>query len=92
MIQSYEKHIVSSLLYTFAAILVYRGFRYARKKPLKVTHAVIHGLAFVFTVIALVAAFDSHNLAKIPIPNMYTLHSWVGMAAVVLFACQVSCL
>ncbi|XP_021712866.1 cytochrome b561 isoform X2 [Aedes aegypti] len=70
------------------SILVYRGFRYARKKPLKVTHAAIHGLAFVFTVVALVAAFDSHNLAKVPIPNMYTLHSWVGMAAVVLFGLQ----
>ncbi|XP_058832799.1 plasma membrane ascorbate-dependent reductase CYBRD1 [Topomyia yanbarensis] len=70
------------------SILVYRGFRYARKKPLKITHAVIHGLAFIFTVIALVAAFDSHNLAPTPIPNMYTLHSWVGMAAVVLFGLQ----
>ncbi|XP_055608002.1 transmembrane ascorbate-dependent reductase CYB561 isoform X2 [Uranotaenia lowii] len=70
------------------SILVYRGFRYARKKPLKITHAVIHGLAFVFTVVALVAAFDSHNLAQPPIPNMYTLHSWIGMAAVVIFGLQ----
>ncbi|XP_053687592.1 plasma membrane ascorbate-dependent reductase CYBRD1 [Sabethes cyaneus] len=70
------------------SILIYRGFRYARKKPLKITHAVIHGLAFIFTVIALVAAFDSHNLANPPRPNMYTLHSWVGMAAVVIFGLQ----
>ncbi|XP_055531293.1 plasma membrane ascorbate-dependent reductase CYBRD1 [Wyeomyia smithii] len=70
------------------SILIYRGFRYARKKPLKITHAVIHGLAFIFTVIALVAAFDSHNLASPPRPNMYTLHSWVGMAAVVIFSLQ----
>uniref|UniRef100_A0A2M4ADQ3 Putative cytochrome n=1 Tax=Anopheles triannulatus TaxID=58253 RepID=A0A2M4ADQ3_9DIPT len=71
------------------SILIYRGFRYARKKALKITHATIHGAAFVFTVIALVAVFDSHNLARpAPIPNMYTLHSWVGLSAVLLFSLQ----
>jgi len=70
------------------SILVYRGFRYGRKKSLKITHATIHALAFFFTVYGLIAAFDSHNYAKIPIANLYSLHSWIGLLAVIIFAGQ----
>lgn len=68
--------------------MVYRGFRLARKKALKITHAAIHMGAFILTVIALVTVFDSHNLAAQPIPNMYSLHSWLGLSAVILFCLQ----
>jgi len=58
------------------------------KLVLKCGHAAVMMLAFVIMVIGLQAAFDSHNYASPPKPNMYTLHSWVGLGAALLFACQ----
>ena len=67
----------------------------SHKLRLKIGHALTMILAFVLMVIGLQAAFDSHNLARdkenqpAPKPNMYTLHSWVGILAATLFGCQV---
>lgn len=71
-------------------MLIYRTQRNVRKRRLKLTHAGIMLFIVLLTVIALVAVFDSHNLASPPIPNMYSLHSWVGLTTVILFCCQVS--
>merc|ERR1711997_1130569 len=60
----------------------------SHKLKLKIGHAVTMMVAFVLMVIGLQAAFDSHNLASPPKPNMYTLHSWVGILAASLFGCQ----
>lgn len=70
------------------SIMVYRAFPNHSKRSLKLTHAIIHGVAFLLTIIALQAVFDSHNLPKDKIPNLYSLHSWIGLSAVILFACQ----
>lgn len=73
-----------------AAIIVYRlpWTWQCSKLLMKVIHAGLHMLAFVFAVISLVAVFDFHNTAKIP--NMYSLHSWLGLMAVMLCCLQVS--
>ncbi|XP_011638626.1 cytochrome b561-like isoform X2 [Pogonomyrmex barbatus] len=70
------------------AMLIYRTQRNVRKRRLKLIHAGLMLFIVLLIVIALIAVFDSHNLASSPIPNMYTLHSWVGLTTVILFCCQ----
>ncbi|XP_064144050.1 lysosomal membrane ascorbate-dependent ferrireductase CYB561A3 isoform X3 [Loxodonta africana] len=43
-------------------------------------------MAFVLTVLGLVAVFKFHNQKHIN--NLYSLHSWLGITTVFLFACQ----
>ncbi|NWV33667.1 CY561 protein, partial [Grantiella picta] len=68
------------------ALLVYRVFRHEAKRSTKVLHALLHGLALVIAVVGIIAVFESHQTKGIP--NMYSLHSWCGMAAFVLYLLQ----
>ncbi|KAM9803472.1 plasma membrane ascorbate-dependent reductase CYBRD1 [Syngnathus typhle] len=70
------------------AIIVYRlpwSWKYS-KLTMKFIHASLNLVAFVSAVVATVAVFDFHNTSKIP--NMYSLHSWVGLGAVILYGLQ----
>ncbi|NXG72641.1 CYAC3 protein, partial [Baryphthengus martii] len=71
-----------------AAALVYRlpsSWR-GPKLPWKVLHGSLALLAFVLTVLGLAAVFRFHN--RQGTPNMYSLHSWLGLVTVLLFSCQ----
>nr|XP_009667554.1 PREDICTED: cytochrome b ascorbate-dependent protein 3 isoform X2 [Struthio camelus australis] len=56
------------------------------KLPWKVLHSALALVAFGLTVLGLVAVFNFHNARGTP--NMYSLHSWLGLATVLLFSCQ----
>ncbi|XP_062313905.1 plasma membrane ascorbate-dependent reductase CYBRD1 isoform X1 [Osmerus eperlanus] len=70
------------------AIIVYRlpwSWK-CSKLMMKFIHAGLNILAFSFAAVSMVAVFDFHNAQNIP--NMYSLHSWVGLAAVILYSLQ----
>ncbi|XP_053554404.1 plasma membrane ascorbate-dependent reductase CYBRD1 [Bombina bombina] len=70
------------------AIIVYRlpWTWKCSKLLMKCIHAGLHLTALVLAIVALVAVFDFHNAKNIP--NMYSLHSWVGLTVVILFSLQ----
>lgn len=49
-----------------------------------------HILAVPAIVMGFLTVLDSHNLANPPIANFYSLHSWMGLATMGLFAIQVA--
>ena len=81
-------------LFFFSAMLVYRSCRCCRRIWTKLLHTTFHLLAIPAIVIGFIAVWDSHQLNKKdgvprPIPDFYSLHSWLGLATMGLFALQV---
>lgn len=71
-------------------MLVYRLFRCCNKLTAKILHTFLNLMAVPCIVVATIAVFDSHNLRDPPIPNLYSLHSWLGLVTIGLFALQVT--
>ncbi|XP_078260039.1 plasma membrane ascorbate-dependent reductase CYBRD1 [Rhinoraja longicauda] len=71
------------------ALIIYRlPWTWNLSKPLmKNIHAGLNITTFILMVISLMAVFDFHNSKKIP--NMYSLHSWIGLAAIIMYTLQV---
>ncbi|CAO2597117.1 Plasma membrane ascorbate-dependent reductase CYBRD1 [Lemmus lemmus] len=70
------------------AIIVYRlpWTWKCSKFLMKSIHAGLNAVAAILAIISVVAVFDYHNAQSIP--NMYSLHSWVGLTAVILYVLQ----
>lgn len=69
-----------------AAMLAYKSLS-GTKGFKKLIHLTIQFLALIFGVIGLWAAWKFHNDRGID--NFYSLHSWLGLACLFLFAIQV---
>ncbi|KAM6903032.1 lysosomal membrane ascorbate-dependent ferrireductase CYB561A3-like [Xenentodon cancila] len=75
------------VLYGIAAVMYRVPFTWAqRKSTWKLVHAGLMLGSLLLSVLGLCAVFDFHRAADIP--AMYSLHSWVGICTVVMFAVQ----
>ena len=86
-LSSHSKNL-SAFLSQSPAILMYRIFRKENKTVVKIIHVLMQSFALICGGIALKAVFRYHNNAGIP--NMYTLHSWIGLPTYIMFGLQVS--
>jgi len=79
--------MVCGLIFLYGeSSIAYRIFRNTPKMKVKIIHAVLHSMALVAAIVGLVAVFGFHKHNNIS--NMYSLHSWCGMATVLLFCFQ----
>ncbi|XP_066570508.1 lysosomal membrane ascorbate-dependent ferrireductase CYB561A3 [Amia ocellicauda] len=75
------------VLYGNAAVLYRIPLTWGQNKlPWKLLHAVLMFMALIMSIVGLCAVFDFHN--KGGTPNVYSLHSWLGISTVVLFTAQ----
>ncbi|KAI4461797.1 cytochrome b561-related [Holotrichia oblita] len=71
------------------SILLYRICRCCRRIYVKLLHTVFHALAIPCVAIGFLAVLDSRNFNRPEaIPNFYSLHSWIGLVTMGLFAIQ----
>lgn len=75
-------------LLSFPAILLYRLCRCLKQLYAKLAHTFFHALSIPCVALGFLAVWDFHNLSDKPIPNFYTLHSWMGLVTMGLFALQ----
>ena len=86
--------ILNQIFPPFSAMLMYRTCRCCRRIWSKLLHTMFHLLAAPCIAIGFVAVWDFHNDRRVdgvpaPVPHFYSLHSWMGLTTMGLFALQV---
>lgn len=64
-------------------MMIYRVLHKEEKPKLKLIHGGINAFALFCALIAQIAVFSFHN--EKGIPNLYTLHSWIGLGVTIIF-------
>lgn len=75
--------------FVHTAMLFYRMMTCCRKIYVKLLHTVFHALSIACIAIGFLTVWDSHELVTPKIPHFYSLHSWLGLTTMGLFAIQV---
>ncbi|KAJ6747985.1 CYTOCHROME B561-RELATED [Salix purpurea] len=67
------------------AIMSYKSLP-LKKEVKKTIHLVLHAVAVILGSVGIAAAFKNHNESNIP--NLYSLHSWLGISIISLYGIQ----
>ncbi|OXA58732.1 cytochrome b reductase 1 isoform X3 [Folsomia candida] len=70
------------------SMLFYRMMTCCRKIYVKLLHTVFHALSIACIAIGFLTVWDAHELVTPKIPHFYSLHSWLGLTTMGLFAIQ----
>lgn len=80
--------MVISMVFLYSdAMIIFRVFRHQNKFYVKLVHFGLQLVAFGIAVWGVKAVFDFHNHKGYA--NLYSVHSWCGLATVILFGCQI---
>ncbi|CAL8074978.1 unnamed protein product [Orchesella dallaii] len=80
--------VAGFIFFSGFSMLFYRMMTCCRKIYVKLLHTIFHAFAIACIAIGFLTVWDSHELVNPKIPNFYSLHSWLGLTTMGLFAIQ----
>ncbi|CAA3031216.1 probable ascorbate-specific transmembrane electron transporter 1 isoform X3 [Olea europaea var. sylvestris] len=77
--------VIGFVLISGQAIMAYKTVR-ARRNIQKIFHLILHFIALAAGIVGIYAVFKYHHESGLP--DVYTLHSWLGISTISLFGLQ----